>query len=293
MKIISGPSVIVAAFLGIGPAQAADPADLYALRDAMVPDTCTSDAVISTHQTETGQIHVIPCAPTAQSRMDMVVMERGGTLIPLTFATPLVTPSRDALGNISWDETTLTGFSATVLVSEPEIAAQASLIRTYSPIPPGLGGGHITDTYRLDPQGPTHESSIAETDAGGYHLLWPAYPAPAQVDLTLEHNLNGFNVREVPDLSGPTPLAVLDQIDVGFPTDGEEGGRPGLSLELSETGAKIAVNLTESGWADDSVKGQVYRVLMERKGDGWRVTGLGHAWLCYRGEKSVTTDACP
>ena len=293
MKQVVLPTAIVCNFIWSMGAHAATEPELLAIRDAIAQGECVTDAPIRSFQNELGTVHVLPCRMTAFDEVSMLILEHKGALIPMFFPQVQVEPGFDDLGNITWADTTVTGISSSALVTSIETNEDSVHVRTGSRIPPGLGSGHLSTSYGLTPDGPRLDHSSVELDGPEYYGFWPPKTRSATPELTLAHDLVGFNEQETPDFRAATPLAVIDMIETGFPTDGLEGGRPRLDITMSEEGASIAANLIETGWADDSVSGQVFRVLIARDGGEWRLTGLGHAWVCWRGERRVTTDLCP
>ncbi|MEP3198789.1 MAG: hypothetical protein ABJO57_13015 [Lentilitoribacter sp.] len=69
-----------------------------------------------------------------------------------------------------------------------------------------------------------------------------------------------------------------------FP-DAEEK-RVKIKLTLEPVGDGIKFNLIETGFADDSTKGQHFRGLISEGKDGWASTELTRKWLCYRSRSS-------
>jgi hypothetical protein len=76
----------------------------------------------------------------------------------------------------------------------------------------------------------------------------------------------------------------------------DEEGRPGLMIEaLRDDQRRMAITVTETGYADDSVEGQRYHYLLEPGSDGiWTLTETRREFRCWRGDNRDWQDGlCP
>ena len=121
-----------------------------------------------------------------------------------------------------------------------------------------------------------------------------ALPAMAQAEgPELTFDLDGFAAIETTTDKAMRPLDLIATLPLTFPTHPDEEGRPAFSAHMIQNGKRLAAQVSETGYADDSVDGVVYRVLMEKSGDGWTMTGLGRMWICRRGDQRYSQTACP
>jgi len=124
-------------------------------------------------------------------------------------------------------------------------------------------------------------------------ILVLAAPRPLSAQDAVD--LSEFNEVAIPAdgmVSGDV-LPLLQAVPLSFPADPAEEGRPRLSITMEQSGETIVFDIRDTGWADDSVAGKAYRGLLEREDDGWKLTRLGSAQLCARGDKVMTKGNCP
>lgn len=90
------------------------------------------------------------------------------------------------------------------------------------------------------------------------------------------------------------PMQIAAQAFASFNPDQE--GRPGIEVDVSvDFFNRITILVAETGFADDSVRGQRTQYLLEQGGDlTWTVTDTRITYLCGRGANTVTwqSDLC-
>ncbi|QDC10663.1 hypothetical protein FHY55_16115 [Oceanicola sp. D3] len=277
--------------LAAAPAGAAGPSDLTALRDAAAPGECTADGPARSQPFAGGTLHAVPCRATAHDQLSVLILEREGTLQPLFFANPDFQFQYAADGALDWRNPQWGGVLVSPVVSTFNADATTGTITVSSMIAPGLGQGAFVYEHALGDFGVTLERAVASFDSGEEVVLWPPAAPSLMEEIGLAHSLDGFTEEPAPDTLLTDPLDIAGVIRPDFPS--AEEGRPRLALSFEQRGDRIAANLLDHGWADDSVAGRAWRVLMVRDGAGWRITGLGSANICGRGGARVTTGLCP
>lgn len=91
-----------------------------------------------------------------------------------------------------------------------------------------------------------------------------------------------FNRLANPAAVFDTPLAVVENYARYEP--GYEGaGAFDLMSRRSSSPDVFEMLFSVDGYADDSVRGEQWRVLIRRESGGWRVIEAGRRYLCYRG----------
>ena len=273
------------------PAGAAEPSDLIAMRDAAAPGECSGEEAAQSQPFSGGTLHAVPCRPTAHDLLSVLVLERDGILQPLFFANPDFQLDYAADGALDWGRARVDGILVSPVVSQFEADDSTGTITVSARIAPGVGEGAFVHTYVLEDFGVTLHSAYVSLDGDREIPLWPPAGPGLLDEIGVSHDLEGFTEEPTPDALLDTPLQAAEVLEVFFPSD--EEGRPRLDLSMEQQGDAVALTLLDHGWADDSVAGKAWRVLMAREGSGWRVTGLGSANICWRGSPRVTTGLCP
>ncbi len=263
---------------------------LYEIRDAALPGACDAPMPAVSHAIDQGVLHQVPCRMTAWDGLDVFVLETESGMEVLKFPAVDYRVQNAPSGLPDWSNATITGIRNVQQLSSAHVSTQASIIRSASRVPPGLGSGQIDTVYRLEASGPVLESVTYITDAGVLHPIWPqpdsgsAQPVP--------YDLQGFNPVEQPQAAAGRVFDVLDKLDLGLDAPLAEG-RPALRVTATGQGTRLAIDVEETGWADDSVDGQVHRLLLSSDGQLWRVMQIGQAWICARGTERVRAAPCP
>ena len=273
------------------PAGAAELSELIAMRDAAAPGECALEEAASSQPFSGGTLHAVPCRPTAQDMLSVLILERDGTLQPLFFAQPDFQFQYATDGTLDWANPSWGGVLVSPVVSSFEADDATGRITMSAPIAPGLGQGAFVHDYAFDDFGVTLETARVSFDGGREVQLWPPAAPSVLEEIGVAHSLDGFTKEPTPDTVLASPLDVAQVVSPDFPS--EEEGRPRLEISMEQRGDAVAVTLLDRGWADDSVEGKAWRVLMAREAEGWRVTGLGSANICGRGGARVTTGLCP
>lgn len=96
-------------------------------------------------------------------------------------------------------------------------------------------------------------------------------------------SLKGFKVLKVPpDRSSSDKVINLLLPYIGNHPESLEG-RPELDLSIRRHESSLIVDLTMSGYLDDSVSGEHYRGIVVRSSKGWELVDLGVKYICWRG----------
>ncbi len=96
-------------------------------------------------------------------------------------------------------------------------------------------------------------------------------------------SLRGFKaVKIAPDRSSSDKVINLLLPYIGNHPESLEG-RPELDLSIRRHESSLIVDLTLSGYLDDSVSGEHYRGIVVRSSKGWELVDLGVKYICYRG----------
>jgi hypothetical protein len=229
----------------------------------------------------------------------VIVYDEGGILTPLFFPTPGFSfePAPKTSGRPS--HRVKTGrMTVSPLVSSPDIQPNFRVISSTQRIAPGIGDGIISHSYQVNDARP--ELLDAYVDIDGQDRVWLSLPespyenankGPVMTELGLSFDLDGFAMLDTPALTLDDPKQISSHLDLFFPT--QEEGRPQIEIAMQQTGDQIAATILSSGWADDSVSGRAYRVLMQQRGAEWTVTGMGALNVCYRGEARLSQGSCP
>lgn len=102
-----------------------------------------------------------------------------------------------------------------------------------------------------------------------------------------------YQALPVPEQQFSVPQAVFEADLTHFPESRE--GRQELELDVTEQeDGSYVVQLTRTGFLDDSVNGDQQRAVLRYEGGGWRVAELGRRWRCQngRGPAGWTTSLC-
>lgn len=270
------------------PALAADDAQLFALRDVLLPGVCTADGATATHPMDGGVLHALPCRSTPRDVLTVFVWESDDGLRPALFPVAQITdPGADAR---NWSAQEITNFASTALASSPEV--EGDRITLSHRVAPGVGNGYLVHRYRMQDGQPVL-SRVSYSFARGYETpLWPARdrhdrlpPVPFDIDghADVTRDLGPFE----------NPLDIVAELGITFPTDPDEEGRTRMTIQMTQNSDALAMQIEERGWADDSVSGQAFRVLMRLLDKGWQVTRIGKVQICARGEVRRTPGRCP
>lgn len=273
------------------PAGAAELSELLALRDAAAPGECAGRDAPRSRPFAGGTLHAMPCRPTAHDALSVLLLERDGSLQPLFFANPDFRFDYAADGTLNWGEAQVGGITVSPVVSQFAADDATGTLTVSSRIAPGLGDGAFVSTHVLEDWGVTLHSAMVSLDSGAEFALWPPAGPGLMQELGGLAALDGFTPHPTPDALLARPAEALALLEVHFPT--EEEGRPRMDMALTQSGAQITLTVADHGWADDSVAGRAWRVLMQREGGGWRISGLGSLTICGRGETRLTTGLCP
>ena len=124
--------------------------------------------------------------------------------------------------------------------------------------------------------------------------LLPA-PAPAIASATEVAEMYYERVPSAEIFASPTD-ALLDQV-YGYPAD-QEGPRATLTLEVGphpELADRLLGFVSLEPMADDSVRGEKWRVVIVRTDEGWLIEQLGVRFKCWRGTNAGqwTDQLCP
>ncbi|WGW05017.1 hypothetical protein [Tropicibacter oceani] len=292
MKPTTAALAVLALSVG-AKAGAADQAALFALRDALAPGECTMTQGLTSQPFGDGVLHRVPCRMGFADQLSVMILERGGALVPLLFTEPTFDFDYGPDDQIDWAHPRIGDVFSSALISSAQVQPMTGTIESSTRIAPGVGEGAFVYRYEISEWGAVLTEAALVLDSGQQIALWPPRPPSILDELGLAHDLQGFEAQQTPDWTLPDPGGIVALLALGFPSQDQAEGRPRLLLEMAQEGTRIAANVLETGWADDSVAGQVFRVLLEQAGDGWVVTGLGRATVCWRGSPRVTTGACP
>ncbi len=280
--------ILIASMAMATSAQAAETDVLFALRDAVAPGFCSAEEPPVSYGLTGGTLHEVPCATTAHDTLSVFIWEAEGHLRPLFFPSARVTGPKGDTPN--WSAQEVQSFSAEALASSPVIEGDS--ITLLHRVPPGLGDGYLVHDYMLQ-DGQPLVTRVSYAFAIGYDVaLWPASARPDRLP-PVPFDLDGFAEVEVPTGTHAVPWDVLQDLTMFFPAHPEEEGRPRMTVQMTQYGAQLALEVEEKGWADDSVAGQAYRVLIERVEAGWQVARIGKVNLCSRGEARKSAGKCP
>ncbi len=269
------------------PASAASVQDLTTLRDAIFPGQCPTDIAISAHEFDGGTLHQLSCGQTAQDSLANFIWESDDGLKPLFFPTAQL--SDLGADRPNWGAMELTEFAATAMASSPVV--EGNQITLSHRVAPGVGGGVLLHRYDLREGTPILES-VSFSYGGVYDVaLWPD-SARADRLPPVPFTMQGYGEVTVDFGTYQNPLDVVGDLSIYFPAHPEEEGAPRMTVQMTQRSDTLAMEIEEKGWADDSVSGQAYRVLMQHSEAGWRVTGVGKANLCYRGKQRKTAGRC-
>ena len=90
------------------------------------------------------------------------------------------------------------------------------------------------------------------------------------------------------------PLQIATEVLADF--NFAEEGRPELSVNVSvDFFGAMTLLISETGFADDSVRGARDQYVLSRRDGVWTITFAERQYLCYRGTNTVTwqTGLCP
>lgn len=79
-----------------------------------------------------------------------------------------------------------------------------------------------------------------------------------------------------------SPLAAADYY-ARYKPEFEGGGSFDLISRRVTASDALELVFAAEGYADDSVNGEQWRIILGRAGEGWRVTEAGRRFKCYRG----------
>ncbi|SMX45727.1 hypothetical protein [Pelagimonas varians] len=298
MKLIHLPLIALSGLVGAA-AQAADADALFDLRETIAPQECSLPPEIESQPFDAGTLHKIPCRATFSDLVYVMVYDEGGILTPLFFPIPgfSFVPTSQTSGRPS--HRVKTGrMTVSPLVSSPDVQPDFRVISSSQRIAPGSGDGRISHSYQVNDTRPELLDAFVDLDGQDRVWLWmpeSPYETPKQgalmTELGLSFDLDGFTVLETPALTLEDPKQISSHLNLYFPT--QEEGRPQIETAMQQTGDQIAATILSSGWADDSVSGRAYRVLMQQRGAQWTVTGLGALNVCYRGDARLSQGPCP
>jgi hypothetical protein len=105
-------------------------------------------------------------------------------------------------------------------------------------------------------------------------------------------HIEGLAPQPVDTYAPGTVLDILSQSQVPVFTGNAEQDA-NLTIRITPHDGAVAIEITETGWADDSVSGQIKRLILAPADGAWRVTEMGHAWICARGARRISTSPCP
>lgn len=122
-----------------------------------------------------------------------------------------------------------------------------------------------------------------------------AKPVSAGFSVFQYHGWKSVDVADWAPRSATSLMDVIAPLYSGHPESSE--GRPTLKIELTPLSDRDAmqVQVTMTGYLDDSVSGEQYVALVEPGGDGWVLSRLWKRYLCARGRNAGqwTADLCP
>ena len=274
-------------------ASAATLEELQSVRDAALAGECSELTRFQTHQVEHGELYQLPCRTTATGQMDVFVQKTSRGLELLDFPELRYRPVMAKNGLPDWSRAVFLGVTTVTQILDAHVAVEANLIRANVRLTPGAGSGRIETTYRLEESGPLLERTDFISDEGYYTAIWPKpQPRPQPALSRVEFSVDELTRQPVDTLRPGTLIQIVEQLELPFP-EAEPEGAPNLVINASQYDDKLAVELRETGWADDSVSGQLTRLLLHQRGPDWVVEDMGTAWLCARGERRVSTTPCP
>ena len=127
-----------------------------------------------------------------------------------------------------------------------------------------------------------------------FAFLWSASVSAGEDKIKIIDDFNDFGLDRVLQKSGP--VVVIDDL-LGFAQALKEGygayleeGRPELEVKISfmnprTDNERAVVDVKDTGFADDSVKGHWQRFMFKRIEDTrFKLVEYGSKWSCYRGE---------
>ena len=164
---------ILALALSSAPVPAATPEQRHALRDAVVPDTCTppgdpSLGPISQAQLDTGErLYLVPCRTTFANVLSVVILERSGKLSVLVFPAPGFSYGE------TWEDASMSRIGVTSLLPSP-VVTPAGELTSSERIPPGLGAGYVLRRYAVEDGNPVLKQFAIELDGRKPIKLWEA-----------------------------------------------------------------------------------------------------------------------
>ena len=86
-------------------------------------------------------------------------------------------------------------------------------------------------------------------------------------------------------------MALVEPLYRGHP-EGMEG-RPKLKIELRKEANVVIIDVEQTGFLDDSLRGEKHRAIVVRSPKGWHLKRLGKKRSCYRGgSKAWRTGRC-
>lgn len=283
------------AFVGLLPnlAHSADTDTLMSLRDAIAPQECSLSEDIESQPFGSGTLYQIPCRATIADMLYVMILETETGLTPLFF--PLFGTSLEAdpdTGGAPFQMQT-GRIGVTPIISSPDIRADVRTISTRERIAPGVADGHFSTSYQVNGFGPELLDAYVDIQGQDRMWIWPIIMPPKDLhqEIGLSHDLGVFRPLDTPQITLVDPKTIATHLDLDFPS--VEEGHPYIDIKIEQEGNSLAANVISAGWADDSVAGEVFRVLMEKHGDLWRVTGLGVLTICGRGDKRLTDGRCP
>jgi hypothetical protein len=132
----------------------------------------------------------------------------------------------------------------------------------------------------------------------GVHKMAAAVALLVALGLTssaaLAGQLDGFAPVDLSNWKPRTAasaMALVEPLYRGHP-EGLEG-RPKLKIELRKEANALIIDIEQTGFLDDSVRGEKHRAIVVQSPKGWRLERLGAKRSCYRGgSKAWRTDRC-
>ncbi len=122
-----------------------------------------------------------------------------------------------------------------------------------------------------------------------------AIPVSTGISSLQYHDWKSVDVADWTPRSATSLMDLIAPLTSGHPESSE--GRPTLKIELAPLADRDAmqVEVTMTGYLDDSVSGEQYVALVEPGGDGWVLSRLWKRYLCARGRNAGqwTADVCP
>ena len=265
--------------------------EVRGFRDAVLADQCSEVGSMQSHDLAVGKVHQIGCRDLPMGQMQVFVRETEAGLELMRFPGIQYRPGKDQIGQVDWAQVQYLGLESTPQVGAGQVMAEAGIFRNSLPVAAGLGGGRIDATYRFEASGPVLERLEFVSDTGDFHPIWPQ-PDADEIHRRVPNSVSGFDTDAPSRPDTGSLFEILGQLEIGFPETVPEG-RPNLTIEAAQYGDRLAVEVQETGWADDSVSGRAVRLLLDREGERWAVSDMGRAWICYRGEVRFSAGPCP